>query len=121
MKRRHIVMLVAVAAIVIGCAVLLALVLPFFALRLTDLLPGHSTLAQFKKLVEAERYAEAYQMTTVRFRASVSLKEFEEFCTRRNTERTAMEVLGPDRRKFPQSNSVMVVLNADHLPFSIAM
>jgi hypothetical protein len=67
--------------------------------------------------VKADRYQEAYDMTSPAFRACVTKKQFEEFCRRRNLPREQCEILEPDRRKFPESPDVVAIFDDRILPF----
>jgi hypothetical protein len=73
--------------------------------------------ATFVGHINADRYQEAYDMTSPAFRACVTIKQFEEFCRRRNLPREQCENLEPDRRKFPESPDVVAIFDDRLLPF----
>jgi hypothetical protein len=77
--------------------------------------------ATFVGHVKADRYQEAYDMTSPTFRANITKKEFEEFCKRRNLPRERGEVLEPDRRKCPRPGGQVGIADNRILPFCIVI
>jgi hypothetical protein len=71
--------------------------------------------------IKADRYEEAYAMTSPAFRACFTKKQFEEFCRRRNLTRELPDILEPDRRQFPQAQGAVGVVDHRLLPFSITI
>jgi hypothetical protein len=71
--------------------------------------------------VKADRYQEAYNMTSPAFQASVTMKEFEEFCRRRNSSRAGPESLTPDRTKYPTTGNEFGVSEQRYFPLVIMM
>jgi hypothetical protein len=77
--------------------------------------------ATFVGHIKADRYQEAYDMTSPAFRACFTKKQFEDFCRRRNLTRARPELLEPDRKKFPDTGGGLGVYDHRLLPFSIGI
>jgi hypothetical protein len=77
--------------------------------------------ATFVGHIKADRYQEAYDMTSPAFRACITKKQFEEFCSRHHLLRAHPEILEPDRTKYPSSPDSVGICEGRVLPFSIVV
>src|SRR5262249_39619485 len=83
--------------------------------------PVHPIAGTFVGHINAGRYQEAYALTSQAFRATVTQKQFEEFCKRRDLPRAYPELLSPDRKRFPETQGRAGVVDTPLLPFSITV
>src|SRR5262249_45820984 len=77
--------------------------------------------ATFVGHINADRYQEAYAMTSPAFQACVTEEQFEEFCKRRNLPRPGPELLEPDRQKYPYSWAEVPICDNRTLPFTVGV
>jgi hypothetical protein len=77
--------------------------------------------ATFVGHIKADRYQEAYDMTSPAFRACFTKNQFEQFCKRRDLPRARPEFLVPNRSKYPYTGGELGIYDTRILPFSITI